>query len=282
MSDGDIMGEPARVYNLEERREAAGFQGGFTRSSNIILDQLCKCKISGGMFQVALAIHRLTSGYNKPIDIIANIQISELTDQAPNHVAENKQKLLQCNIVLRDGRKIGINPNVSEWKIDPTRASKKYRNKDSKVPKRGLNKNPDLGTRESVNKESAVPVQGLKNPDSGTHQRQDITTKDIKTKNKGLDLSVVPEWLNPQLVTDFIDHRKTIKKPMTQVALNRLITKLDDFRQRGIDPAAALGESIISGWTGVFEPKGGIVRTSAPRHFSGAAAYSGMEGFADE
>lgn len=57
--------------------------------------------------------------------------------------------------------------------------------------------------------------------------------------------------------TDFVSMRraKGAKVPFTVAAARGVVAKLDDFRQAGHDVAAILTESVINGWSGVFEPK---------------------------
>ncbi len=46
------------------------------------------------------------------------------------------------------------------------------------------------------------------------------------------------------------------KVPFTVAAAKGVIAKLDGFRADGHDIAQVLTESVINGWSGVFEPKG--------------------------
>lgn len=65
----------------------------------------------------------------------------------------------------------------------------------------------------------------------------------------------LPTGIDETLWRDFVAHRTAIEKPMTQEAVNRLAKKLHRMADAGLDPAAALENSIINGWQGVFEPK---------------------------
>lgn len=69
----------------------------------------------------------------------------------------------------------------------------------------------------------------------------------------------IPDWLDEALFVDFVEHRKQMKKPLTGVALSRLIPSLTRLRDAGHDPNEALERSIANGWQGVFAPdrKGG-------------------------
>lgn len=79
----------------------------------------------------------------------------------------------------------------------------------------------------------------------------------------------IPEWLDAEAWQSFVEHRKQIKAKMTPKAKTMLLTKLDKLRGKGHDPKALLEESIINGWKGVFEPKGGGSGGRAPNHHTG-------------
>ena len=67
----------------------------------------------------------------------------------------------------------------------------------------------------------------------------------------------VPAWLDTGLWEAFKDHRCNLKKPISEYGEKLLFSKLEKFKERGIDPNACLKETIENGWQGVFEPKGG-------------------------
>ncbi|MBU6956110.1 hypothetical protein, partial [Hahella sp. HN01] len=77
-----------------------------------------------------------------------------------------------------------------------------------------------------------------------------------QTKSAALDLSNLPAWLSVASMEEFIRHRREIRKPLTPLALSKLIGKLETFRAQGHDVQSILDESIANGWQGVFEPKG--------------------------
>ena len=67
----------------------------------------------------------------------------------------------------------------------------------------------------------------------------------------------LPESVATELWSDFIDHRKSLKRPMTDKATKMLVAKLTQIEADGFSAADALRESIINGWRGVFPPKAG-------------------------
>ena len=71
----------------------------------------------------------------------------------------------------------------------------------------------------------------------------------LRTINKPSD--ALAPVIGHELAEAFVDHRKSIKKPMTQKAAELMAKKLRGFS----DPKAAIEEAIMNGWQGVFPPK---------------------------
>jgi len=100
------------------------------------------------------------------------------------------------------------------------------------------------------------------------HKQEDKEVKRIYTPpNPPLE---IPAWLPVETWNAFLDHRKKIKAPMTDVAVKMAIKKLGRLRDEGHDPTDVLNESIINGWKGVFPLKRS--RLSGNGQMSAAAA----------
>lgn len=262
------MQQTAEIIQFQRRR-MADTEDGWFKLSNTLSEMLCRVQLNGREFRYLHAVIHKTIAFNKASDWIAASQMEKLTGITQSHQSEIKRALVERNILITNGREVALNLEVSDWVI-----SQNY-------PKTGNRKLPENGVKTTRKRGEVYPKTGKNLPENGVHNKKDTSTKDTNTKDKGLDLSVVPEWLNAKTVSDFVDHRKAVKKPMTQIALTRLIAKLDDFRTRGIDPNACLDESIVNGWQGVFEPKGGAA--PRPRHttpsFDQVDYAKGAEGF---
>jgi hypothetical protein len=92
------------------------------------------------------------------------------------------------------------------------------------------------------------PLEGPSKPPSPS------TTPTTAPKQKGagaLDLSSLPESLSEALWEEFVKHRKTIKKPLTQEAVNRIGNELHRIEAAGIAPNEALGETLERGWVSI-------------------------------
>lgn len=81
----------------------------------------------------------------------------------------------------------------------------------------------------------------------------------------------LPDWLPPSAWSDFVKHRKAIKKPLTAVAETRMLTRLATLRGEGVDVLAAMDTAIRSGWSDVYAPKPGGKPTAPVGGFSRAS-----------
>ena len=77
--------------------------------------------------------------------------------------------------------------------------------------------------------------------------------KDKKKKKEQKIYSDVPE-LN-QAILSFLEFRKSIKKPMTDHAVELLFKKLDDMTDSIDEQIEIINQSIVNGWQGVFPLK---------------------------
>ncbi len=248
------MGEAAKIINLYPKEGAdivkADLANGFDRLAHELTNALANpsVKLSAREYQIILAVISKTYRYHKKMDWIANVQLSNMTGIKPNHVAELKKGLIAKNVLLVNGRNIGINPMISDW---------------GKVPETGL-KSPETGTvRKSQKWDSIVPEMGLDNPENGTKKSQKrdshkktTTTKETITKEKvGMNAIELPDFLPRQNWLEYIEHRKSFKPAFTELAATKFLNKIQGFHERGIDVIECINESITNGWKGIFEPK---------------------------
>ena len=62
----------------------------------------------------------------------------------------------------------------------------------------------------------------------------------------------LPEWMPTGVWAEFVEHRRKMKAPMTDVAQRRALKKLARMRTEGQDIEAVVEQSIINGWKGLF------------------------------
>lgn len=99
-------------------------------------------------------------------------------------------------------------------------------------------------------------IQKTEKSEVKAENKGDLVLKtDKKPKQKTELIYNLPFFVDSQIFKDFINHRKEIKKPMTQNAVNATIKKLCDFHAKGYDCNEILNNSIANGWQGIFEPQ---------------------------
>ena len=67
-------------------------------------------------------------------------------------------------------------------------------------------------------------------------------------------------------ILSFVEFRKKSKKPMTDKAVELMIKKLNELSNREDEQIAILNQSILNGWTGIYELKGGDGRGNGKSH----------------
>lgn len=76
-----------------------------------------------------------------------------------------------------------------------------------------------------------------------------------REEEKQVSKEVLPDWLPADKWQDFVDHRKAIRKPMTDKARERMLRHLADLKAKGHDVVTLMDTAIRSGWQDVYEPK---------------------------
>jgi phage replication O-like protein O len=102
--------------------------GGFTRMDNDLYEALIGAELSGRELRVAMAIHRLTAGYNSESVKVAALYISKMmygdeekAEKERANVSRAINDLIRQRVLFRDG---GSRDPISflppkEWKIEP-------------------------------------------------------------------------------------------------------------------------------------------------------------------
>ena len=106
--------------------------------------------------------------------------------------------------------------------------------------------------------ESNYQVTGKEQP-SDRQVTQTIIVKNSKEGKEGKEgkrreETPLPDWINSETWTAFLDHRKYIKKPASERAQKMILKQLEEWMNKGHDPNKVLETSIINGWQGIFEP----------------------------
>lgn len=209
----EIYKFPAPIPTQQECR-MADLENGYLRLANQIQDALCIVELSGREFRVLNAIIRLTYGWSKKSDRIANSLIADKTTLKVKHVSEAVLSLAYRNIIIlrRIGqtRYIGINTNLDKWAYSKPHCSKcpvsfpddeiatwiisVPETRDS-YTRKGGRASPKTGivipeNRDSVLPHSAIPENGDSYPrKEGRASPKTGNTKDIIPKTNIKDLT---------------------------------------------------------------------------------------------
>jgi phage replication O-like protein O len=162
-----IIKFPDQKINQGREYVKADTDNGYYRVANELGQALCKVHLSDRESRIVQAIMLKTFGWQKATDWVCNSQLSELTDIGITHISNIKKALKDRNIIITEGRKIGVNPVVSEWTL-----TKKEHNKNN-LPT--LNKKPE--------QVKPTPEQVKNIPQTGAHKRKTLNTKDTITKD---------------------------------------------------------------------------------------------------
>lgn len=94
---------------------------------------------------------------------------------------------------------------------------------------------------------------------------QDKNTEELMN-NKNMGGNGIPDWVPKQIWADFKEYRIRKKAPLTERAIKGIISKLEKLKLDGNDPEAVLDQTIVNGWTGIFEVKKDYVSTERSSH----------------
>jgi len=143
----------------------ADLEDGYLRLSNTLVDALCRTKLSDRESRVVFAVIRRTYGYGKATDWVCLEQLAEMTGILSRNICQAIKSLSVRKILIKDGRKIGVNPIISEW--------------SAKVAECSYSKKTPLGIENKNLKTERV----ILNTDSDNSQNREIQKKDNITKD---------------------------------------------------------------------------------------------------
>lgn len=157
---------PIRPTLTVVERRVADLDDGYTRLANMLLEEYAGADLTKRQFKVLLAVLRLTYGWNKPMDRIANSQIAQIARLPEKRVSEARVQLVGMNLLTQVGRSIGPNKNTAEWLL-PAGESRDTENPS----KQGIND----GEEESLISGDNPSIQGIpqnegKSPKSGEEE----------------------------------------------------------------------------------------------------------------
>lgn len=68
----------------------------------------------------------------------------------------------------------------------------------------------------------------------------------------------LPDWVPIQAWNAYLEHRKKLKKPLTDYSMNLAVHKLEKIVDEGHKPADVINETILKGWLTFYAPKNSV------------------------
>jgi len=213
----------------------------FTRIPNNIIDNL---KLNPYQFQILSIIIRKTDGWCKVQDGISLSQFEKLVTFSKPTIIKTINELIDLDLI--------------DKKVNYNKKNKNYSYSIYKISQKLINENEE-GVVKEIYKGSKGDLQGGSKGD--LHTKETNNTKETNTNIKKYikkDLKEIDEIQNHKykdLILEFIEHRKQLKKPMTKKALELFISKINDFSLKGYNIKEIVEKSILSGYMTIYEPK---------------------------
>lgn len=157
---------PIRPALTVVERRVADLDDGFTRLANMLLEEYAGADLTKRQFKVLLAVLRLTYGWNKPMDRIANSQIAQIARLPEKRVSEARVQLVGMNLLTQVGRSIGPNKNTAEWLLPAGESSD-----TGNSSKQGINDEEEESLNSGDNPSNqGIPQNEGKSPKSGEEE----------------------------------------------------------------------------------------------------------------
>ncbi|MDA8479842.1 replication protein [Citrobacter sp. Awk 4] len=275
------MSNTAEIFKFptqqgKQESSMAELEKGYLRLANQIQDALCIVELSGREFRVLNAIVRLTYGWSKASDRIANSLIADKTTLKVKHVSEAVLSLAYRNIIIlrRIGqtRYIGINTSLDKWAYTKPNCTKCPAAFPPAEVVTWVITIPEF--RDSSFTPSTIPENGDNHPQKqGEVSLKTGNTKDIlPNTNINTDLTPsnppggkvkfdpltipVPEWLDSVSWSEWVAYRQQSGKAIkTELTVNKAFKLLKACLDDGHDPVDVINTSIANGYQGLFKPK---------------------------
>jgi phage replication O-like protein O len=242
-------------------------ENGRTEIANEIVDVLAKTYLSPAESKVLWFILRKTYGYHKPLDWIAYSQFEEGTGLDRRHVGPALQRLIKRKIVITTGSgerrksEYGLQKDYDLWQLTPETVTKSVTDLSNKLTPKQVTDLPTaivnltpVSDPSDTGLEKSVTDIGVKSDTDLSNHKSNKAIYKSNIQKQG-EIFELPVWVKKETWENFLEMRKSIKKPATPSAKILLIGKLKNLKSQGFDPNAVLEQSIMNSWQGLFEIK---------------------------
>ncbi|QJQ93938.1 MULTISPECIES: replication protein [Halomonadaceae] len=229
-------------------------EDGFTRIANELLEGIIGAPLTDRERRVVLAIVRLTYGWNRKAGRIYAEDVSEITNLHESRCSKVISELVRRKVIFRQGGSrspITLNKDMGQWEAStgskrqaPTKRAESAQNE----PIEPAQNEPTFKYRKD--KPPLTSFEGEGTPEKSTPPE---STKPKRASVAKLDLENLPDGVTREAAEGFIEHRKALKKPLTQRALMLALGEAVKASQAipGLSPDQAIDETILAGWQGV-------------------------------
>jgi phage replication O-like protein O len=207
-------------------------ENGHTDIANELLEAIIQISLSDYEHRVYWAIIRRTYGWKKKMDWINNFQISEATGILPCHISRTLKKLLEKNIVLKDGKQFGINKDYDTWNV--------------KLPNQVIKADKEMLPKEVTNTDTEnlpewvepnfenIPKQVTENTQTGNFLLpKQVNTKYIykETIQNKVVLEILNHWNNKNIIVHSMTKKieKQIKATLKIYTKEKILLAIDHY-----------------------------------------------------
>jgi len=184
---------------------------------------------------------------------------------------EPRASLPNDNEALANYAKISI----EKWDKIKKPVLAKFEEREGRLFSARLLECSEFSTKQTENGKKGGRPKAKENPTNKPSDKPSTSPSTSSSLSTAKNPLIFPQGISDNFtksLEDFIKHRKSIKKPMTQNALDLLVKKLKDISGGNVGVAIKILEtSIINGWSSIYELKGdsfkkpGQVTYSPPR-----------------
>jgi phage replication O-like protein O len=223
-------------------------ENGYTAIANEILDAVALLKVNGTQFKAIIAVWRNTYGFHRKDHEMSLAYIAKAIGVDKMQARRAIDGLIKMNVLVenakptfKSGRVISFNKDHETWLStnEPTVDQLHYTTVDQLHY-------------------TTVDQLHYTTVDQSDYQQRKIkdNSKDNISKKSKIDLK---QYDLSQGVVDvlaeFIEHRKQMKKPTTQLAITKIVNMFVNNKYNDDEMILALEKSIMNGYRGVFPLK---------------------------
>lgn len=218
----------------------------YTQVPNVVIDDLAS-KLSDSAFKIYVVLIRKTKGWEQKRDAIAISQFCEITGKSKPTVIKCLDELINLGLI----KKTRFTKYGNEYELNLSFSHDgmfiKFTSKKSLLVKKFYIKGKEILLLKVKKFDTQQTLSTNTTKDTNINRVKKASVKKFDPLNIQPPLNIdKQDWV------DFVAMRKSIKKPLSELATKKILKKLDSF---GIYAKQSIENSIVSGWSDVYMPK---------------------------